>query len=53
MKMVHQIVELSVENSQKQDRTASHIICNGSKLIEIHDDGKSFQTNLGDLQVIH
>lgn len=51
MKMGHQIVELSVETSQKQDRIASYIICNGSKSIEIHDDGKSFQTNLGDPQV--
>lgn len=51
MKMGHQIVELVVETSQEQARTASYIICNGSKLIEIHDDGESFQTNLGDPRV--
>lgn len=55
MRSGYQIIELIAKEEtltfQEQTRTASYIICNGSNLIEIHDHGESFQTNLEDPRV--
>lgn len=55
MKAGHQVVELILREEtltfQEQARTVSYIICNGSNLIEIHDDGESFQANIRDPRV--
>lgn len=42
-----QIVQMVAETSQIEKRFPRYIVCNGNGLVEIHDDGNSYNVNIG------
>jgi hypothetical protein len=52
MAIGNQIVQLVPEGGSTQEKIASYIICNGSGEIEIHDQGGSYITNIGDARIL-
>lgn len=46
-----QIVQLVAETSDIEASTPSYIICNGGDDVEIHDQGTSYVTTIGDARV--
>lgn len=46
-----QIVQMIAETSKEESSAASYIICNGSGLVEIHEEGNSYTASIEDPRI--